>query len=80
MWNSIQLGDDVYLECYIQANPQVYNVTWRHNVSYNKTKSLMEGLKNLKIYGKFMGGCQRKPMPLAVLMEELSMEWQLCSK
>ena len=33
MWSNIHLGDDVYLECDIQANPAIYNVTWRHNVS-----------------------------------------------
>ena len=32
-WNNIHLGDDVFLECEVQANPAVYNVTWRHNVS-----------------------------------------------
>ena len=32
-WNNIHLGDDVFLECEVAANPAVYNVTWRHNVS-----------------------------------------------
>ena len=36
VWTSIHLGDDVYLECDVEANPSVYNVTWRHNVSIGK--------------------------------------------
>ena len=30
--DSVQLGEDVFLECEVAANPAVYNVTWRHNV------------------------------------------------
>ena len=33
MVSSIHLGEDVYLECDIKANPPVYNVTWRQNVN-----------------------------------------------
>ena len=33
--SNIQLGEDVYFECEIRANPATYNVTWRHNVSLN---------------------------------------------
>ena len=29
----IDEGNDVYLECNIKANPKVYKVIWRHNVS-----------------------------------------------
>lgn len=32
--SNIHLGDDVYFECEITANPATYNVTWRHNVRY----------------------------------------------
>ena len=32
--SDIHLGDDVYFECEIMANPATYNVTWRHNVRY----------------------------------------------
>ena len=39
-WNNIHLGDDVFLECEVQANPTVYNVTWRHNVSIISTISV----------------------------------------
>ncbi|KAK6638849.1 hypothetical protein RUM43_007118 [Polyplax serrata] len=29
--NDIEEEDDVYFECKIQANPQAYKVTWKHN-------------------------------------------------
>ena len=32
--SDIHLGDDVYFECEIRANPATYNVTWRHNVRH----------------------------------------------
>ena len=28
-------GNDVYFECKISANPEVYKVVWLHNVSSN---------------------------------------------
>jgi hypothetical protein len=31
--SSVREGMDVYFECNIQANPWVYKVIWRHNVS-----------------------------------------------
>ncbi|PSN57797.1 hypothetical protein C0J52_04352 [Blattella germanica] len=31
--SSIREGVDVYFECNVQANPWVYKVIWRHNVS-----------------------------------------------
>ena len=30
-----QVGDDVYFECHVESNPELKNITWRHNVSYN---------------------------------------------
>lgn len=30
---NIKEGDDVYFECHVKSNPQIYSVTWRHNVS-----------------------------------------------
>ena len=32
MSSDIHLGDDVYFEFEITANPTTYNVTWQHNV------------------------------------------------
>jgi hypothetical protein len=32
--SSIREGMDVYFECIILANPWVYKVIWRHNVSF----------------------------------------------
>lgn len=29
----IEEGDDVYFDCIIDANPLVYKVIWKHNVS-----------------------------------------------
>ena len=34
--SDIHLGDDVYFECEITANPATYNVTWRHNVRFRQ--------------------------------------------
>ena len=31
--DSIAEGNDVYFECAISANPEVYKVVWLHNVS-----------------------------------------------
>lgn len=28
---NIKEGDDVYFECHVKSNPQIYSVTWRHN-------------------------------------------------
>ena len=32
--NNIAEGNDVYFECKISANPDVYKVVWLHNVSF----------------------------------------------
>lgn len=31
--NNIAEGNDVYFECKINANPEVYKVVWLHNVN-----------------------------------------------
>ena len=31
--DAIEEGKDVYFECKIQANPDVYKISWTHNVS-----------------------------------------------
>jgi hypothetical protein len=31
--NTVGEGADVYFECNIRANPPVYRVAWKHNVS-----------------------------------------------
>ena len=31
--SNIEEGNDVYFECHIEANPSVYKVEWRRNVS-----------------------------------------------
>ena len=35
--HNIAEGNDVYFECAIKANPEVYKVVWLHNVSFPKT-------------------------------------------
>lgn len=32
--NSIREGSDVYFDCIVNAQPPVYKVEWRHNVSF----------------------------------------------
>lgn len=32
--NAIREGSDVYFDCLVKAEPPVYKVEWRHNVSY----------------------------------------------
>lgn len=42
--NSIKAGDDVYLECVIEANPSAGLVSWTHNVSeWNALRQLALG-------------------------------------
>lgn len=31
--DAIQEGKDVYFECRIKANPDIYKISWTHNVS-----------------------------------------------
>ena len=40
--DAIEEGKDVYFECKIKANPDIYKISWTHNVSY---KLLMVQLK-----------------------------------
>lgn len=34
--SNIEEGNDVYFECQIRSNPEVYKVVWLHNVSMPK--------------------------------------------
>ena len=34
--SNIAEGNDVYFECEIDANPDVYKIVWLHNVSFEK--------------------------------------------
>ena len=36
--SNIAEGNDVYFECEIDANPDVYKIVWLHNVSFKKLK------------------------------------------
>jgi len=48
--SDIHLGDDVYFECEIMANPTTYNVTWRHNgkrVDENVSNGVLIGNQTL---------------------------------
>ena len=40
--DAIEEGKDVYFECKIKANPDIYKISWTHNVSF---KLLMVQLK-----------------------------------
>ena len=40
--DAIEEGKDVYFECKIEANPDIYKISWTHNVSF---KLLMVQLK-----------------------------------
>ena len=35
--SDIDIGDDVYFECLVSANPDQFKVAWSHNVSTVKT-------------------------------------------
>jgi hypothetical protein len=53
--DTIREGTDVYFDCLIQAQPSVYKVEWRHNVSiryrnyYSELFRLLEVAK-LEVY------------------------------
>ena len=34
---ALDKGQDVYLECKIKANPEIYKIQWRHNVRIRDT-------------------------------------------
>ena len=40
--DAIEEGKDVYFECKIKANPDIYKISWTHNVTF---KLLMVQLK-----------------------------------
>ncbi|MPC76315.1 hypothetical protein E2C01_070725 [Portunus trituberculatus] len=39
--DGIKEGMDVYFHCSVKANPKVYKITWYHNVSHLKAKSVL---------------------------------------
>lgn len=39
--DDIKEGDDLYLECHIQANPRIKKLSWLHNVSITKFPLLL---------------------------------------
>ena len=50
--SNIAEGNDVYFECKISANPEVYKVVWLHNVISNWTifKSIFSPADNILIF------------------------------
>jgi hypothetical protein len=40
--SGIREGADVYFECNIKANPWVYKVNWKQNVSFLNTQKIAE--------------------------------------
>ena len=46
----IFIGDDVYFECTVRANPQPYKITWRHNgreLTHNLQKKIIISNRSL---------------------------------
>jgi hypothetical protein len=46
--NVVSEGADVYFECNIKANPWVYRVAWRHNVSKRGNNEFLPSGSELK--------------------------------
>jgi hypothetical protein len=47
--DTIREGTDVYFDCLIQAQPSVYKVEWRHNVSIRYQTYYVEWFRRLEI-------------------------------
>jgi len=47
--DTIREGTDVYFDCLIQAQPSVYKVEWRHNVSNRYRNYYSKLFRRLKV-------------------------------
>jgi hypothetical protein len=47
--DTIREGTDVYFDCLIQAQPSVYKVEWRHNVSTRYPNYYSELFRRLEV-------------------------------
>jgi hypothetical protein len=47
--DTIREGTDVYFDCLIQAQPSVYKVEWRHNVSIRYRNYYSELFRRLEV-------------------------------
>ena len=48
--SNIAEGNDVYFECEIDANPDVYKIVWLHNVSCKKFEFHMSTMSSYYFY------------------------------